>query len=109
MWSAAAGELLLKTVEQSLPAEHPLARNLGGAQAARRRDVFGWAARILHGERSVVHAEEAGAARLRVADLDVVRQRDLAIAGELGYLMSRHRPDRRERDGGVRSVAGVHE
>ena len=102
-------ELIFHGEEQPLPAADAFHSLIdAAAQAAGARDVFGRLAGILHGERSVVHAEEAGAVR-RAADGDVVGQRDVAVAGQPRCLMSRDGAERRKGQGRVRRVGGVHQ
>ncbi len=102
------GELVLEGVEKTLAAADAFFGFIAAADALRGADVFRGRAWVLHGEGGVGHAEEAGAVRA-AADRDIVRQRDVLIAGELRDLVGRHRTDRGKRQRRVGRVGGVHQ
>ena len=101
-------EILFEPQEQALPTANAVFEVRAGAERLRRPNVFRRRARILHGERSVIHAQEPRAVR-RAADANIRRQRDALIAGQLRGFVSEHGADRREADRGVRRIGGVHQ
>ncbi len=108
MRRARGGELVFERVKQALATANAFLRLGTGADGLGRPDVFRRSAGVLHRERGIGHAEKARSIG-GTANGDVVRQRNIVIAGQFGDFVCGHRADGGKRQRWVGRVGRVHQ